>query len=100
METVESGTVKRYAVVCEGDQNGWNAYVPDLPICFAAARTRGEVERLIREAIEFHLEGLLEDGGPIPQPTTTLEPGPNVGYVDVAISLHARGLWQPSPTPG
>ena len=45
METVESGTVKRYAVVFEGDQNGWNAYVPDLPICFAAARTRGEVER-------------------------------------------------------
>jgi predicted RNase H-like HicB family nuclease len=57
----------QYAVVVEKTGNGYSAYVPDLPGCVAAARTRAETERLIREAIQFHLEGLRENGDPIPQ---------------------------------
>ena len=60
----------QYAVVIEKSGNGYSAYVPDLPGCVAAGSTRREVETLIREAIEFHLEGIREDGDPIPQPTT------------------------------
>jgi len=63
----------RYAVIVEKTGNGYSAYVPDLPGCVAAARTRAETERLIREAIHFHLEGLRENGDPIPQPTTGVE---------------------------
>lgn len=58
-----------YAVVLEQGPRNWSAYVPDLPGCVAAAVTREETERLIQEAIEFHLEGLLLDGTPLPEPT-------------------------------
>jgi predicted RNase H-like HicB family nuclease len=60
----------QYLVIIEKSGNGYGAYVPDLPGCVAAGRTRAETERLIREAIEFHLEGMREDGDPIPKPTT------------------------------
>ena len=60
----------QYAVVIEKAGNGYSAYVPDLPGCIAAGSTRREVELLIREAIEFHLDGMREDGDPIPPPTT------------------------------
>lgn len=63
----------QYAVVIEKSGNGYSAYVPDLPGCVAAAKTRAETERLIREAIQFHLEGMREDGEPIPEPTTSVE---------------------------
>ena len=63
----------QYAVVIEKSGNGYSAYVPDLPGCVAAARTRTETERLIREAIPFHLEALRENGDPIPEPTTGVE---------------------------
>jgi len=63
----------QYAVVVEKTGNGYSAYVPDLPGCVAAARTRAETERLIREAIQFHLEGLRENGDPIPKPTTGVQ---------------------------
>jgi predicted RNase H-like HicB family nuclease len=56
----------RYAVIVEEGENSFGAYVPDLPGCVAAAETREEVLRLIEEAIEFHVEGLREDGQPIP----------------------------------
>lgn len=58
-----------YVAVLEQGPKNWSAYVPDLPGCVAAARTREETERLIQEAIEFHLEGLLLDGTPFPEPT-------------------------------
>jgi predicted RNase H-like HicB family nuclease len=64
------GALMRYAVVIEKAGNGYSAYVPDLPGCVAAARTRAETEQLIREAIQFHLEAMREDGDPIPPPTT------------------------------
>jgi predicted RNase H-like HicB family nuclease len=58
----------RYAIVIEKGETSWGAYVPDLPGCVAAASTRDDVWRLIKEAIEFHIEGLKEGGDPIPAP--------------------------------
>ncbi len=58
----------RYVVVYEQAPENWAAYVPDLPGCIAAADTRGEVERLIREAIVLYLEALREQGQPAPEP--------------------------------
>ena len=59
-----------YTVILERGSRNWSAYVPDLPGCVAAAKTRAETERLIREAIVLHLEMMREDGEPIPAPTT------------------------------
>ena len=58
----------KYPVVIERGLNNYAAYVPDLPGCVATGGTRDEVARNIREAIEFHLEGMREDGLPIPEP--------------------------------
>lgn len=68
----------KYAIVIEASETGYGAYVPDLPGCVAVGETVEETECLIREALEFHLEGLREDGVPIPEPTTRTE------YVEVA----------------
>lgn len=62
-----------YLVVVEKGSGSYGAYVPDLPGCVAAAGSKDEVLVLIKEAIEFHLEGLKEDGQPIPSPTSTSE---------------------------
>ena len=62
-----------YVVVYEQTDTGWSAYVPDLPGCVAAGKTRGETEILIREAIVFHLEGLRESEEAIPEPGTWTE---------------------------
>ena len=59
----------RYAVLIETGSNNLSAYVPDLPGCVSVGDTMEEVTRNIREAIEFHLEGMAEDGDPIPEPT-------------------------------
>ncbi|MEO1246641.1 MAG: type II toxin-antitoxin system HicB family antitoxin [Pseudomonadota bacterium] len=56
----------KYLVVVEKGENGYGAYVPDLPGCVAAAETRDEITVLIQEAIDFHIEGLREFGTPIP----------------------------------
>ena len=63
----------KYLVVVEKSESGYGAYVPDLPGCVAAADTRNEVVRLIREAIQFHVEGLKESGDPIPEPSSQSE---------------------------
>lgn len=62
--------MKRYAVVIERGVNNLSAYVPDLPGCVTTGKTVEEIERNIREAISLHLEGMREDGEPIPEPTT------------------------------
>lgn len=67
----------RYAIVIEKAEGNYSAYVPDLPGCVATGATAEEAELEIRGAIEFHLEGLREDGLPIPQPASRVE------YVDV-----------------
>lgn len=63
----------RYAVAIEKAPRNYSAYVPDLPGCVATGLTLEEVEQQIREAIEFHLEGMREEGLPIPEPTTLCE---------------------------
>jgi predicted RNase H-like HicB family nuclease len=60
----------RYAVAIEKAQGNYSAYVPDLPGCVATGLTVEETEKEIRDAIRFHLEGLKEDGLPIPTPTS------------------------------
>jgi predicted RNase H-like HicB family nuclease len=59
-----------YAVIFEKTSTGWSAYVPDLPGLGVADSTYEATEQLIREGITFHIEGLLADGLPIPEPTT------------------------------
>lgn len=63
----------KYAVIIEKAENNYSAYVPDLPGCVATGKTREETAQNIREAIAFHLEGLREDGIPIPDPQTSAE---------------------------
>lgn len=63
----------RYLVVVEKGPSSFGAYVPDLPGCVAAGQTREEVLALIREAIELHIEGLKQDGQPVPPPSSTGE---------------------------
>ena len=60
----------RYTVIYEKGPASWGAYVPDLPGVITVGESREEVERLIQEAIEFHLEGLREEGLPIPAPSS------------------------------
>ena len=67
----------RYAVIVEEGETSFGAYVPDLPGCVAVAETRNEVLRLIEEAIEFHVEGLRQDGQTVPAPSSSIE------YVEV-----------------
>lgn len=66
----------RYAVVIEKAGN-YSAYVPDLPGCVATGETVAEIEAEIKEAIAFHIDGLREDGMPIPEPAS------QVDYIDV-----------------
>lgn len=68
----------RYAVVIEKAEANFAAYVPDLPGCIATGDTLQEVEKLIQEAIEFHIEGLRADGAIVPEPVSKVE------YVEVA----------------
>ncbi|MBE9215384.1 MAG: type II toxin-antitoxin system HicB family antitoxin [Nostocales cyanobacterium 94392] len=63
----------RYAIVIEKAANNYSAYVPDLPGCVATGATIQEVNQQIKEAINFHLEGLREEGLSIPEPTTLCE---------------------------
>lgn len=62
-----------YVVIIEKGESSYGAYVPDLPGCVAVGETRDEAMRLIREAIEFHLEGMREDGQQIPPPSSSIE---------------------------
>ena len=67
----------RYAIVIEKGESNYAAYVPDLPGCVATGQTVQETEQLLREAIELHLRGMVEDGLPIPEPLSRVE------YVEV-----------------
>lgn len=63
----------QYLVVVEEGSKSFGAYVPDLPGCIAVAESKDEVLTLIRQAIEFHIEGLKENGHPIPPPSSSSE---------------------------
>ena len=69
-----------YVVILEQGENGVGAYVPDLPGCVAVGETKEEALRLIQEAVELHLEGMREDGLPIPEPSSSSE------YVEVGAA--------------
>jgi len=69
----------RYAIVIEKADGNYSGYIPDLPGCVATGATESEVESLIRDAIEFHVAGLREDGIPVPPPSS------KVGYIDIAV---------------
>ena len=69
--------MKRYAIVVEKAKSNYAAYVPDLPGCVATGATVKETERRIREAIEIHVEGLRQDGLPVPKPSS------RVHYVEI-----------------
>jgi len=68
----------KYAVVIERARSNYSAYVPDLPGCVATGSTIVEVEKEIREAIEFHIEGMRQDGESVPEPSSSVE------YIEVA----------------
>ncbi|MDA1117126.1 MAG: type II toxin-antitoxin system HicB family antitoxin [Proteobacteria bacterium] len=69
----------RYAIVIERAEGNYGTYVPDLPGCVTVGDTLEEVRTLIREAIEFHLDGMREDGTPIPSPSS------RVAYVEIGL---------------
>jgi len=68
----------KYAVVIERADSNYSAYVPDLPGCVATGATIKEVEKAIRNAITLHLGGLIEDGLPVPRPSSSVD------YIEVA----------------
>ena len=68
----------KYAVVIEKAKSNFSAFVPDLPGCVATGATIEEVENQIREAIEFHIEDMRQDGEEVPQPSSSVD------YIEVA----------------
>jgi len=68
----------RYAIVIEKAEGNYSAYVPDLPGCVATGATIEEVECEMREAIAFHIDGMKEDGLPVPSPSSQVE------YLEIA----------------
>lgn len=64
---------KEYLVVFEKAEHNWAAYSPDVPGCVATGKTHEEAARNFKEALEFHFEGLIEDGLPIPEPSADAE---------------------------
>jgi predicted RNase H-like HicB family nuclease len=70
--------MSRHAIVVEKAESNFAAYVPDLPGCVATGQTVSETEQRIREAIEVHIDGLREDGLPVPPPSSVVD------YVDVS----------------
>lgn len=71
-----------YVVIIEEGPESFGAWSPDLPGVVAAAETREECETLMREAVAFHIAGLIEDGDPVPPPSNAAA----VIFVDPAIA--------------
>jgi predicted RNase H-like HicB family nuclease len=70
--------MKKYLIIVEKTDTGYSAYSPDVPGCGSTGDSKAEVERNIREAIQFHIEGLRADGHPVPEPSTYSS------YIDIA----------------
>ncbi len=73
----------KYPVIYECTSNNYSAYAPDLPGCISTGKTWEEIQRNIREAITFHIEGLMEYGDPFPQPQMSIEE---------AMTFHCKAL--------
>ena len=71
----------RYAIVIEKSPTNYGAYVPDLPGCIATGPTVEETERLLREAIALHLQGMKEDGIAVPEPSSVVE------YLELEVGI-------------
>jgi len=80
LERTSIRTIVRYAIVIEKADENYSAYVPDLPGCVSTGRTVEEVKQNIAEAIQFHIQGLIEDGDPIPPPN------PLSDYVETKVA--------------
>lgn len=63
----------KYTVIYEKSATGYGAYIPDLPGCVATGKTKAQVKKLIREAIELHIENLKQHGDPVLEPTTVAD---------------------------
>jgi len=63
--------MKKYLIVIEPTDSGYSTYSPDLPGCVSTGKSREEAERHMREAIEFHVDGLRQEGYPVPEPQAT-----------------------------
>ena len=63
--------MKKYLIVIERTDSGYSTYSPDLPGCVSTGKSREEAEKNMREAIEFHVDGLRQEGYPVPEPQTT-----------------------------
>ena len=74
--------MKKYRIIIEKANTGYSAYSPDVPGCAATGRTKEEVETNIREAIQFHIDGLKQEGYEVPEPSTA--PTSDSSYVYVA----------------
>ena len=72
-KATETASAKGFLIVFEKAGNNYSAYSPDMPGCIATGRTRKEVEKNIKEAIRFHIEGLTQDGAPVPEPASFTE---------------------------
>ena len=80
-----------YTVVIEKADNNYSAYVPDLPGCVATGATLDEMKEMIREAIEFHVEGMLLHGETIPPSTTqTCEVDVDVARIAASLPVAAK----------
>jgi predicted RNase H-like HicB family nuclease len=69
----------KFAIVIEKAEHNYSAYVPDLPGCITTGKTLAEIRRLMKEAIEFHIDSMQRDGETVPAPTTVCE------YVQVDV---------------
>jgi predicted RNase H-like HicB family nuclease len=63
--------MKKYLIVIERTDSGFSTYSPDLPGCVSTGKSHEEAEKNMREAIEFHIDGLRQEGYPVPEPQTT-----------------------------
>lgn len=88
--------MKRYAVLIESGKHNYSAWVPDLPGCVSTGRTLAETRRHIREAIEFHIRGTMEDGDPVPPPTSIAE-NVDVRVPDSVPRVNGRALLAHAP---
>ncbi len=70
LAAMQRGESMRYLIVIEKSETGYSAYSPDLDGCVATCSTKEDVERSMREAIEFHIEGLREERYPVPPPSS------------------------------
>lgn len=84
--------VQRYAVILERGDRNWSAFIPDLPVCIGTARTRDEMLAKMRSLAAFHIEGLLADGLPVPEPGSgdyVPSPADDMVFIDVPVPAEA-----------